>query len=102
MGIFKTFKNVIGKTLKIGGNVLKTIGDIGGRAAEFAGRNAAALGGIAGTGLTLMGLPEFGIPVAAAGQAIGAFANSKPTKNVIRGINDVANASLDASKYIRR
>lgn len=100
MGFWRSLKNIGGKVLKVGGSVLRKIGDIGGGVADFAKNNAGMLGNILGTGLTISGFPQIGVPVAAAGNAIQQFAGDKRTQNVIRGIKDVGQAAQDGSRYL--
>ena len=102
MGFFNKLKNVGSKILKIGGNALKTIGNIGNTAIDVASKNAGWVGNIAGGALTALGMPYLGAGAVAGGQAIQAIANNTATKNVVRGINDVGNSALDASRYLRK
>jgi hypothetical protein len=89
MGFFRSLGRIAGKVLKVGGNVARTIGNIGGKAVDFAKNNAGMIGAVAGTGLTMLGMPEFGLPIAAAGNAIQKFAGDKTTQNVMQGIKAV-------------
>ena len=100
--LFNRGKRVVGKTLAVGGSALKRISDVGGNVVKFLGNNAGAIGTVAGTGLSLMGFPEFGIPLAAGASAIGNFAKSKPVQNTVRGISDVGGALQQGGDILRR
>ena len=100
--LFNRAKKVVGKGLQFGGAVLRKAGDIGGSAIKTIGDNAGLLGGIAGTGLSLIGLPEIGIPLAAGAATLGNFAKSKPVQNTVRGVTDVGNALQQGGDILRR
>ncbi len=102
MGFLDKLKSFGSKVLRVGGNVAKTIGNIGGKVADFASRNAGWMGNIAGGALTSLGMPFLGAGAVALGNTIQKVASAKPTQNILRGVQDLGQVSQDASQMLRR
>ncbi len=69
----RTITRKFGSTIKETGNVVEKAGDVVQQGSKYVGY-AATAGEVVGMGLTAVGLPEFGVPLAAASAEAGEFA----------------------------
>ena len=67
---FRTITRQIGSTVKETGKAVEKAGDVLSEGSQIVGY-AAAAGEVAGMGLTVLGAPEFGVPLMAASEAVG-------------------------------